>query len=96
MLQGLTEGRIVHYVLGPTDLPESHRHCVGEVVPAIVVNCWRGLNKDDGYSNLVAFVDGSNQGFKNLDGSSKLSIWVTSRVCDESGKPGTWHWPAKA
>jgi len=37
MLQGLTEGRIVHYVLQSTDLPESHQHEVGKAVPAIVV-----------------------------------------------------------
>lgn len=88
MLQGLTEGRIVHYVLQSSDLPESHQHEVGKVVPAIVVNAWPHLNRDDGYANLTGFPDHSNQGLG-------ATVWLTSRVHDESGQPGTWHWPAR-
>jgi hypothetical protein len=90
MFPGLTEGRIVHYVLQSTDLPESHQHEVGKAVPAIVVNTWPHLNRDDGYANLTVFPDWSDQGVP------AGLLWATSRVYDESGKPGTWHWPPRA
>jgi len=89
MLPGLTEGRIVHYVLAERDLPETHKRDAGTCVPAIVVNCWRSLNRDDGYSNLQVFVDGTNHGVPSG------MIWATSRTYSEGNEPGTWHWPER-
>lgn len=86
MMTGLSQGRIVRYVLSKTDLPESHRHLVGATIPAIVVNDWLSLGRDDGYSNLVGFTDGANMGLP-------LTVHLTSRVFSEDPKPGTWHWP---
>lgn len=47
-MDGLTEGRIVHFVM-----PD------GEHRPAIVVKVW---NKDSGSSNLTVFSDWQNDG----------------------------------
>lgn len=49
-MEGLTEGRIVHYVL-----PDGNHE--GEHRPAIIVKVW---NKTTGYVNLQVFVDGTN------------------------------------
>jgi len=87
MFPGLGVGRIVHYVLCADDLLPSHAHCVGEVIPAIVVHDWRA---DNGSTNLQGFPDGRNHGF-----GIGMTVWLTSRHNDESGKPGTWHWPPK-
>jgi uncharacterized protein YodC (DUF2158 family) len=77
---------MVHYVLREEDLHSSHVRCAGEVVPAIVVRVWEG--REDGYSNLTIFPDWSNHGLSGME-------WKTSVVNDETGKPGTWHWPKK-
>lgn len=47
-MDGLTEGRIVHFVM----MNGTHR-------PAIIVQVW---NKDTGVSNLQVFTDGRNDG----------------------------------
>jgi hypothetical protein len=45
-MEGLTEGRMVHYVM-----PDGvHR-------PAVIVRVW---NRETGYSNLQVFTDGTN------------------------------------
>jgi hypothetical protein len=51
-LEGVIEGRIVHYVLpgGPN---------AGESRPAVIVKVW---DKDSGCVNLIVFPDGSNDG----------------------------------
>lgn len=53
-MEGLTEGRIVHFVL------EN-----GEHRPAIVVKVW---DKSTGYVNLQVFTDGSNDGEQYASG----------------------------
>ena len=90
-MEGLTEGRIVHYVL--PDGPHA-----GEHRPAIVVKVWRLNNADgtqrppdNGYSNLIVFVDGTND---YLDYSG--AVWATSVVYSEDPKPRTWHWIERA
>jgi hypothetical protein len=87
MLKGLSEGRIVHYVLAEHDTARTS--AVGAHRAAIVVNPWRDMNRDDGYSNLLVFCDGSN------DGVPDVVLWVTSRVMSEGKEPGTWHWPER-
>lgn len=97
MIQGLTEGRIVHYILdeGPNR---------GEERPAIVVRVWRvqdwdgersvGLPKapENGCCNLQVFTD-SEDG-KNYNDALPAVMWVTSVLFGEG--PGTWHWIEKA
>lgn len=77
-MQGLTEGRIVHFVM-----PDgAHR-------PAIVVNVWQVSGQCEGYVNLQVFTDGANDGQAFASGL----LWQTS-VCHDTDtkKPGTWHW----
>jgi hypothetical protein len=86
-MEGLTEGRIVHYVL--PDGPHA-----GEHRPAIVVKVWRqgdGTPPSNGYSNLVVFVDGTND-YPNYSGA----VWATSIEYSAEPKPRTWHWIEKA
>jgi len=79
MLKGLSEGRIVHYVLSETDLPPSQARAIGRHRPAIVVNSWPNLGRDDGYSNLVVFLDGTNDmGTRIME--VPTTLWATSRV----------------
>jgi hypothetical protein len=89
-MEGLTEGRIVHYVLGS-----------GEHRPAIVVRVWR-LNTieggvvppQNGCSNLQVFTDSDAEGKYN----DRLPpvMWATSALFDAECKPFTWHWIEKA
>lgn len=77
-MDGLTEGRIVHYVL-------PHGPSRGEHRPAIVVKVW---SKDMGTVNLQVFTDGSNDGENYAAGV----LWQTSIVYSEDKEPDTWHW----
>ena len=86
-MEGLTEGRVVHYVL--PDGPHA-----GEHRPAIVVKVWRrgdGSPPANGYSNLQVFVDGTND-YPDYSGS----VWATSVEYSEEPRPRTWHWIEKA
>lgn len=82
-MEGLTEGRIVHYVL-----PGSLNQCR----PAIVVKVWR-LN-NDGMVNLQVFLDGNNDAPDSINGN--YIQWKTSVEYSEERKDGTWHWVEKA
>lgn len=87
-MEGLTEGRIVHFVL--PDGPHA-----GEHRPAIVVKVWRtgdGSPPENGYSNLLVFMDGTNDG-PNFAGCLR---WETSVTCDPDMDRRTWHWIEKA
>lgn len=81
-MEGLIEGRIVHYVL-PDDndclTPGQHR-------PAIVVKVWH-----EGAVNLQVFTDFDND-YPRSDGH----IWATSVEYDENKTEGTWHWIERA
>ncbi len=84
MINGLTEGRIVRYVLANG----AHR-------PGIVVRDWK---QDNGLVNLVVFLDGSNDSgaTANPNPNSPLMIWATSAHFSAEGKElHTWHWPEK-
>lgn len=81
-MEGLTEGRIVHYVL--EDGPNK-----GEHRPAIIVKVW---SQENGCSNLQVFIDGSNDSVPY----SGSVVWKTSRIFDPDHKPSTWHWIEKA
>jgi len=83
---GLTEGRIVHFVL-----PNGHHR------PAVVVRNW---HEASGSCNLQVFLDGTNDldAINNLtrEEAERGIIWRTSMGYSEEPKPYTWHWPEKA
>lgn len=99
-MDGLTEGRIVHYVM-----PDGVEHR-----PAIVVKVWRnvdGMPPENGVCQLQVFTDGSNDLYhlQSPDGSEygldreavKSGImWRTSVLYSEEPLPNTWHWIEKA
>jgi hypothetical protein len=95
MIPGLTEGRIVHYVLHPAHPgdPLEHR-------PAIVV---KDLHEASGSCNMQVFVDGTNDRgpidasypLPTTEETSRGVAWRTSVVFSATPQPGTWHWPEK-
>jgi hypothetical protein len=99
-MEGLTEGRIVHFVM-PNG---QHR-------PAIVVRVWRvtqaegsALPPENGCSQLQVFTDGSNDvdqsmgdGIQTVMEGARLGImWRTSILYNADFLVGTWHWIEKA
>lgn len=107
-MQGLTEGRITHYILTQQDADEINRRRVsgaghgenwpagaqahignpistGEHCPMMVVKVWdRQPDGGNGCCNGQVLLDGND------------SLWVTSRLHDPDGAPGTWHWIEQA
>ncbi|UBF29857.1 hypothetical protein K9N68_37235 (plasmid) [Kovacikia minuta CCNUW1] len=84
-MEGLTEGKIVHYVL-------CHHKSEGQVRPAIVTRVWRdgnGKPMENGSCQLTVFPDQSNDELGE-------TMAVSSVYYDELGKPGTWHWISRA
>lgn len=77
-MKGLTEGRIVHYVI--PDGPKG-----GEHRPAMIVRIW---DAHTGYVNLQVFFDGTNDGH-----AAQQPEWVTSvSYSKDTTQPRTWHW----
>lgn len=95
-MEGLVEGRIVHFVLD-NNIPKGVT-----CRPAIIVNAWGG-ELEDGMINIVVFLDGSNDdaGLTTLfQLEYKFSIqfplmWKTSVKYSEAKEAGTWHWPER-
>lgn len=96
-MEQVTIGRKVLYVL-----PNGERR------PADVVRTW-GADGVVSSVNLMVMLDGSNDAdaVKCLGGvihsdavkgcsAIPFMLWATSVAQDESGKPGTWHWPPRA
>jgi hypothetical protein len=84
-MEGLTEGRIVHFILNKGRNIGDHR-------PAIVVRVWRmadGTPPTNGCCQLQVFTDDTNDGLPCV-------MWETSILYDEKCGPGTWHWIEKA
>lgn len=75
-MDGLTEGRIVHYVLPSGRSKGEHR-------PAIVVQVWR--EHEAGLVNLQVFTDFTNDALAAV-------WWCTSVHFDADKAIGTWHW----
>jgi len=94
-MKGVTEGRIVHFVLQSGD----HR-------PAIIVNAWGNQGGDSGMVNMVVFLDGTNDrksirpAAGVLEFSSgeldRCTAWKTSIHYSDGKEPNTWHWPENA
>jgi hypothetical protein len=93
-MDGLTEGRIVHYIL-----PD------GNHTPAIITKVWN----DKGLVNLQVITDCSNSLPYSSEDKNKFEdfginltevihghIWQTSRLYSEEPVLGTWHWIEKA
>lgn len=88
-MDGLTEGRMVHYVL---TLSDSSLHA-GEHRPAVVVKVW----STDGPVNLQVLYDGANDiPYSTAASAPSGLLWRTSVPYDPDGKVGTWHWIEKA
>jgi hypothetical protein len=87
-MEGLTPGRVVHYVL--TEGDPVKQHAIGEHRSATVLKV---LNAD-GSANLRVDIDGSNDADNWYvgDAGPPLSFWATSVLPDPDGSPGTWHW----
>lgn len=79
-MEGLTEGRMVHYV------QPSGRH-----TPAIVVKV---LDQKSGVLNLAVFNDMSDGQNENI--LTECVSRQTSVSYNESQAKGTWHWIEKA
>lgn len=86
-MDGLTEGRIVHYVMNEGNSIGQHR-------PAIVVNAWHenGEYQKEGRVNLCVFSDFGNDG----EQFNKGPFWATSVPYSATPIPFSWHWIEKA
>jgi hypothetical protein len=86
-MEGLNEGRIVHYVM-----PNNQNRA------ALVVRVFTHLAPEhDGMANLYVFLDGLNDQGQFPDGSvlsgqGVTIYWATSVHYSEEPLPGTWHW----
>lgn len=89
-MDGLTPGRIVHYVLGPEfRSPGEHR-------PAMVVKVWGAPPAEPYPVQLCVFLDGLNDSLIG-ESNAPLTTWKTSVVHDATGqKQGSWHWIERA
>jgi len=105
-MDGLTEGRIVHYVLTEEDTKDIDRRRVknvghGEDWPAgAQAHVGNPAAAGDHVPMIVVVVwsagphGGTVNGQAFLDGND--SLWVTSATHDPDGAQGTWHWIEKA
>lgn len=97
-MEGLTEGRIVHYVLSELDVEKVYKRRTetevfegnsaraGDKLPMMIVRIW---DHTSGMVNGKVFLDGNDE------------LWVTSvpfaQVKEhEAATPRTWHWIPKA
>ena len=82
-LKGLTEGRIVHYVM-PNG---AHR-------PAIVVNVVSAWGP--GYVNLQVFTDVANDGVSHgMEWRTSVPYRDPAQASSPEDLIGTWHWPER-
>ena len=86
-MQGLTPGRVVHYVLRP-DHDGTNPLMEGQHRPAIVV---RTSAIERSYVNLQVFIDGLNDNATNPH-----PVWRQAVRYSEKHEPGTWHWIERA
>lgn len=90
-MKGLTEGRIVHFVMNN-----------GEHRPSIIVKVWNAVT---GTVNMQVFTDGTNdvEPPSTPNESTLLQeaiatgiLWRTSITYNEEKTPNTWHWIEQA
>ncbi len=87
-MQGLIEGRQVHYVMTGAE-PGVLGHTAGRHRSAEVIQVWQS---DKGRVNLRVSVDGANDLANEDPKTARTSIWVTNVGYSEDPRPGTWHW----
>lgn len=90
-MEGLSEGRIVHYVLPDGNSKGDHR-------PAIIVRVFESM-RESGTVNLQVFTDGLNDvdsRDEQTQSYGKGVVWVTSVHYSEEKESRTWHWPERA
>ncbi len=90
-MEGLIEGRIVHYVL-------PNGYSAGDHRPAIIVRVFDSM-RESGTVNLLVFTDCNNDvDPKDPQTTSYGSgvAWATSVHYSETKEPRTWHWVEKA
>ncbi len=97
-MDGVTVGRVVHYVLEGGRSKGEHR-------PAIIVRDWE---QENGLVNMQVFTDGYNDEFRESAAGmqsngqavglnfSANTLWRTSIHYSEEKELGTWHWPERA
>lgn len=99
-LSGLTEGRIVHYVLSASDAEEINRRRVAKTyLPEWPQGAQAHTGNHAVEGDLLPMIvcrvwresAVSVNGQVFLDGND--TFWATSR--HEGTKPGTWHWPER-
>lgn len=107
-MEGLTEGRMVHYVLDHNDVSriEQLRYATvdprDDVVPrGVQIHMGNPVQAGEHCPMIVARLwDRSSDGPGTCNGQVILdgndSLWVTSVVYDPDGTPGTWHWIERA
>jgi hypothetical protein len=86
-MEGLIEGRIVHYVLPDGNSKGEHR-------PAIIVKVW-DAHRAQGTVNMLVFTDCTNDvdpRNPHTDSYGKGITWATSVHYSEKPEPRTWHW----
>ena len=91
-MEGLTGGRMVHYVLAEHDPVKEGK--AGEHRPALVIVDHSG----EGTANLGVVLDGTNDVDVNIPAFREFFplYWATSRRYSEEKEPGTWHWIERA
>jgi hypothetical protein len=107
-MDGLTVGRIVHYVLSEKDVNRIHasraKQLPEDTPRGLQINHGNPVNLSDHDHVAMIIVAvfpnefGTNEPGINgqvfLDGNDQL--WVTSARYDEGKSPGSWHWIEKA
>lgn len=102
-MDGLTNGRIVHYVIGEYDALEiNRRRSTGaathsdEWPKGAQAHVGNSVSIGEHLPMIIVNVwndDGLVNGQVFLDGNDVL--WATSKEYDENGRDGTWHWIEK-
>jgi len=103
-MNGIVEGRIVHYVLNELDTERIIEQRERQTGASGVVSIAAGNLPKAGehvammivrvFPHVIGNDDSGINGQCLLDGND--SLWVTSRKFDEGKSPGTWHWIEKA
>lgn len=102
-MEGVSIGRIVHYVVGANDAAEASRRRVqgaghGEGWPQGAQAHTGNPVSEGGHLPMIITSVHGDAGMVNgqvfLDGND--SLWVTSRDYSEEHKAATWHWPERA
>jgi len=86
-MEGLIEGRIVHYVLPDGNSKGDHR-------PAIIVRVFESM-RESGTVNLLVFTDCLNDVDPRDSQTASYGsgvTWATSVHYSEEKGPRTWHW----